>query len=73
LKEERRVRKHAPVLISKALEESFKKNSAALDVIKEDRGDDEFCKYNDDFENMIPDDQEKYSINVGSRISKEIN
>lgn len=74
VKEERRVRKHAPVVLSKALEESFKKNSAALDVIKEDRGDDEYCKYNDDFEYMIPDEQqEKYSIGAKSRISKEIN
>jgi hypothetical protein len=29
--------------------------------------------YNDDFEGMIPDEEEKYSNGAGSRISKEIN
>jgi hypothetical protein len=66
------VRKHAPVVLSKALDDSFKKNSAALDIIKEDRGDDEYCLYNDDFEGLIPDEEEKYSHGAGSRISKEI-
>ena len=73
LKAERRVRKHAPVVLSKALDDSFKKNSAALDIIKEDRGDDDYCMYNDDFEGMIPDEEEKYSLGARSRISKEIN
>lgn len=69
---ERRIRKHAPVVLSKALDDSFKKNSAALDIIKEDRGDEDYCQYNDDFDGMIPDEEEKYSLGAGSRISKEI-
>jgi hypothetical protein len=28
--------------------------------------------YNEDFEGMIPDEEEKYSLGAGSRISKEI-
>jgi hypothetical protein len=76
IKPEKRIRKHAPVVLSKALDDSFKKNSAALDIIKEDRGDDDYCMYNDDFEGLIPDEEEKYSLGgggSGSRISKEIN
>lgn len=71
-KPEKRIRKHAPVVLSKALDESFKKNSAALDIIKEDRGDDDYCMYNDDFEGLIPTEEEKYSLGVGTKISKEI-
>lgn len=76
LKPEKRIRKHAPVVLSKALDDSFKKNAAALDIIKEDRGDDDYCMYKDDFEGLIPDEEEKYSLGgggSGSRISKEIN
>jgi hypothetical protein len=75
LKPEKRIRKHAPpVVLSKALDDSLKKNQAALDIIKEDRGDDDYCMYNDDFEGLIPDEEEKYSLGGGgSRISKEIN
>ncbi len=69
---EKKIRKHAPVVLSKALDDSFKKNSAALDIIKEDRGDEDYCMYNEDFEGMIPDEEEKYSHGAGSRISKEI-
>jgi hypothetical protein len=32
------------------LDDSFKRNAGLLDIIKEDRGDDDQCKYADDFE-----------------------
>lgn len=67
--EEKKVRRAAPVVIAKNLEESFKKNSAALDIIKEDRLDDEYCKYNDDFEPVVV---EETKVSAGSKISKEI-
>jgi hypothetical protein len=63
--EKKNVRKHAPVVLSKNLEESFKKNSAALDIIKEDRLDDEYCKYNDDFEPVVVEEVKAVG---GSRI-----
>ena len=41
-------------VIAKGLDESFKRNHLQiLDVIKEDR-DDEYCKYQDDFEQLEP-------------------
>jgi len=43
--------KKAPVVITKNLDDSFKRNHIMhLDPIKEDRQDDDYCKYNDDFE-----------------------
>ena len=39
------------------LEDSFKRQGGIiqLEAIKEDRGDDDYCKYNDDFEPQYPE------------------
>ena len=53
--------KKAPVVITKNLDDSFKRNPMIrLESIKEDRQDDEYYKYNDDFEpavNYAADDE----------------
>ena len=52
--------KKAPVVITKNLDDSFKRNPIIhLESIKEDRQDDDYYKYNDDFEpaNYAADDE----------------
>ena len=56
------------------LEDSFKRQGGIiqLEAIKEDRGDDDYCKYNDDFEPHYPEEQElivkKKSTRGGARV-----
>ena len=62
--------KKAPVVITKNLDDSFKRNPIIhLESIKEDRQDDDYYKYNDDFEpaNYAADDEVISTVKKSSK------